>query len=50
MCCWRSIRADRSGSAVVELFLGEVRGILRAYPHLRCELFYADAELYGRTG
>jgi predicted metal-dependent peptidase len=27
--------------------LGEVRGILRSYPHLRCDLFYADAALYG---
>ena len=41
---------DTSGSidnAAVQAFMGEVRGILRAYPHLRCELFYADAELYG---
>nr|HRC77628.1 VWA-like domain-containing protein [Kouleothrix sp.] len=44
------LAVDTSGSidrAAVELFLGEVRGILRAYPHLRCDLYYADAALYG---
>ena len=41
---------DTSGSIQgkeLESFLGEVRGILRAYPHLEGELYYADAELYG---
>ena len=28
-------------------FVGELQGILRAYPHMRCELYYADTELYG---
>ena len=28
-------------------FVGELQGILRAYPHMRCELFYADTQLYG---
>ncbi len=28
-------------------FGGELRAILQAYPHLRCELFYADAKVYG---
>ncbi len=28
-------------------FLGEVNGILQAYPGLRCDLFYADAALDG---
>jgi predicted metal-dependent peptidase len=44
------LAVDTSGSidqAAVRMFLGEVQGILRAYPHLRCELYYADAELYG---
>jgi len=41
---------DTSGSvddAQVQLFLGEVQGILQAYPHLEAQLFYADAALYG---
>lgn len=41
---------DTSGSvddALVKIFLGEVRGIMRAYPHLRCDLYYADAEAHG---
>jgi predicted metal-dependent peptidase len=44
------LAVDTSGSInqrAVEAFLGEVRAILRAYPHLRCDLFYADAALYG---
>ena len=44
------LAVDTSGSIdrrAVEVFLGEVRGILRAYPHLRCDLYYADAEVYG---
>jgi predicted metal-dependent peptidase len=27
--------------------MSEVQSILHAYPHLRCELYYADAKLYG---
>lgn len=41
---------DTSGSIggdEMQTFIGEVREILRAYPHLRCELYYADAALYG---
>lgn len=41
---------DTSGSvddAQIQLFLSEVQGILRAYPHLDAQLFYADAALYG---
>lgn len=41
---------DTSGSVTDELMavlLGELRGILRSYPHLQCELYYADATLYG---
>lgn len=41
---------DTSGSvtdAQVRLFLGEVQGILSAYPHLICDLYYADSTLHG---
>lgn len=44
------IAVDTSGSidrAMLAEFLGEVQAILRAYPHMRCELCYADAKLYG---
>lgn len=44
-CC-----IDTSGSVAEEelsLFLGELRGILSAYPMLRCWLWYADANCYG---
>lgn len=42
--------ADTSGSireAELQTFLGEVQGILQAYPHIRCSLFFADAKLHG---
>ncbi|CAM8658258.1 Putative metallopeptidase domain containing protein [Oxalobacteraceae bacterium] len=41
---------DTSGSIDEELlsqFLAEIKAILRAYPHIRCRLFYADCDLYG---
>ena len=44
------IAVDTSGSvddALIGQFLGEVRGILAAYPHLDGQLWYADAALYG---
>jgi predicted metal-dependent peptidase len=44
------VAVDTSGSVgddEMRLFLSEVRGILSAYPHLNCELYYADAEAYG---
>jgi len=44
------IAVDTSGSvddALVKLFLSEVQGILRAYPHLEAQLYYADATIYG---
>jgi len=44
------IAVDTSGSvddALVKLFLSEVQGILRAYPHLEAWLYYADAAIYG---
>ena len=45
-----AVAVDTSGSinkGQVTLFLNEVQGILQAYPHLRCDLYYADAKLYG---
>lgn len=44
------IAVDTSGSvqnAQVQAFVSEVQTILRAYPHLSCELYYADTDLYG---
>ena len=44
-CC-----IDTSGSVGEEelsLFIGELKGILSAYPMLRCWLWYADAACYG---
>ena len=49
-----SVRAevciDTSGSVTdeqLDAFLGELRGILRSYPTVRCRLWYADAECHG---
>jgi predicted metal-dependent peptidase len=44
------VAVDTSGSiddAQVNSFVAELRGIMRAYPHVRCELYYADAAVYG---
>lgn len=44
------VAIDTSGSldsGDMQAFMGELRGILHAYPHLQCELYYADAALYG---
>lgn len=44
------VAVDTSGSIsgpTMDEFLGEVRGILGAYPHVRCSLYYADAACYG---
>ena len=41
---------DTSGSIgddIMREFLGEVQGILSAYPHILCDLYYADAALHG---
>lgn len=41
---------DTSGSVSpkqLARFVGELRGILGAYPHVRAELYFADAALYG---
>jgi predicted metal-dependent peptidase len=35
------------GNGELAQFLGEVLGILRSYPHLLCDLYYADAALHG---
>ena len=44
------VAVDTSGSIddrLLKLFLSEVRGVLNSYPHLECELYYADADVYG---
>ena len=44
------VAVDTSGSIGDEqmrLFLSEVVGILRSYPHIDCQLYYVDAEAYG---
>ncbi|HKD76402.1 MAG TPA: VWA-like domain-containing protein [Ktedonobacterales bacterium] len=44
------VAVDTSGSIDHELIrtlLSEVQGILRAYPHLKCQMYYADAAAYG---
>ena len=44
------VAVDTSGSIddrLLKMFLSEVRGILNSYPHLECELYYADADVYG---
>jgi predicted metal-dependent peptidase len=44
------VAVDTSGSVnspQLHTFASEVQAILRAYPHLRCDLYYADAELHG---
>ena len=44
------VAVDTSGSIderQLKMFLGEVQGILSSYPHLECELYYADAAIYG---
>jgi predicted metal-dependent peptidase len=35
------------GSGQLASFLGEIRAILSAYPHIVCDLFFADAALHG---
>jgi predicted metal-dependent peptidase len=44
------VAVDTSGSIdqqELRLFLSEVQGILTAYPHLQCQLYYVDAAAYG---
>lgn len=41
---------DTSGSInqnAIQVFIGELQAILRSYPHLRCELYFADSKVYG---
>lgn len=45
-----SVAIDTSGSITnkeLNAFIGEIQLILSIYPHIRCELYYADADLYG---
>ena len=44
------VAVDTSGSIdnkLLKMFLSEVDGILCSYPHLVCQLYYADADVYG---
>jgi len=44
------VAVDTSGSInaqLLQMFMSEVRGILGSYPHLKCDLYYADADVYG---
>jgi predicted metal-dependent peptidase len=44
------VAVDTSGSVddrQVRLLVSEVQGILQAYPHVYCDLYYADAQAYG---
>ena len=44
------VAVDTSGSIDerrLKMFLSEVQGILFSYPHLECELYYADAAICG---
>ncbi len=44
------IAIDTSGSVsetTLDLFVGEVQGILGAYPHLECDLYYVDSQAHG---
>lgn len=44
------VAIDTSGSIdgdELKMFLSEVNGILRSYPHIKCELYYVDADAYG---
>lgn len=44
------VAIDTSGSISDEqmtMFISEIKGILGSYPHLDCQLYYADAEAYG---
>ena len=45
-----AVAVDTSGSInnrQIQGFLSEVQSILLAYPHLQCQLYYADAALHG---
>ena len=45
-----SVCIDTSGSisgALLDQFIGELQGILRSYPHVKCNLYWADTKVYG---
>ena len=45
-----SVCIDTSGSisgALLDQFIGELQGILRSYPHVQCNLYWAETEVYG---
>ena len=45
-----SVCIDTSGSvsdALLQQFLAELKGILGSYPHVKCDLFYGDTQLFG---
>ena len=45
-----SVCIDTSGSVsnkLLDQFLGELKGILNAYPHVKCDLFFADTQIDG---
>ena len=45
-----SVCIDTSGSIsndLLDQFIGELKGILRSYPHVKCNLYFADTEIYG---
>ena len=45
-----SVCIDTSGSisgALLDQFIGELQGILRSYPHVKCNLYWADTKAYG---
>ena len=44
------VAVDTSGSVDAQqlrLMVSEIQGILRAYPHVACDLYYADSRAYG---
>lgn len=44
------VAVDTSGSVdsqQLRLMVSEIQGILRAYPHVACDLYYADSRAYG---
>ncbi len=44
------VALDTSGSINnqhMAMFLSELQGIVNAYPHIKCEVYYADTEAYG---
>lgn len=44
------VALDTSGSINnkhMALFLSELQGILSSYPHLKCEIYYVDTQVYG---